>query len=129
MNNKRKRRQEDENHQQNKITRYMKPNEQQQHDETTTTTECDNQQQQHTVRKLTKLMVKAKGLEITDMKKFLEGKRRDHAVLLENEQSKPNSAELHTQQKFCKIQRAQRTDGMRGRNELDAMGNSATNGD
>ena len=107
VNNKRKKQQEDENPQQNKITRYMEQYEQQQHDVTTTTiTECEKQQQQHTVRKPTKLMVKAKGLEITDMKKFLEGKRREHAALLEIE-NKSNSAELHTQQKFCKIQRTE----------------------
>ena len=73
-------------------------------------------------------MVKTKGLEITDMKSFLEGKRKERAALVKIENNS-KSAELHTQQKFCQVERAQRTDGIRGRNELGAMGYSATNGD
>ena len=63
----------------------MKSNEQQHYDETTTTTtECDNNQQHQKMRIPTKLMVKVKGIEITDMKKFLESKRKNRAVLLDN---------------------------------------------
>ena len=130
VNNKRKKQQDEENQQQNKITRYMKPNEQQQQEvTTTTTTERDNnKQQQQIVTKPTKLMVKVKGIEITDMKKFLENKRKNRAALLGKNQNKPEPAELHTQQKNLEFHSAQRTDGMGGRVELVAMGNSAANG-
>ena len=73
-------------------------------------------------------MVKAKGLEIVDMKKFLEVRRKECAALVEVKNNS-KSAELHTQQKFCQVERAQRTEGMEGRNEPEPMGNSATNGD
>ena len=107
----------------------MKPNEQQSNDTTTTTSECDKQQQQHIVRKPTKLMVKTNGIEKSDMKKFLEGKRRERTALLGNENYKSNSAELHTQQEKCRFQRAQRTDEMRGRDEPVAMRSSVANVD
>ena len=103
VNNKRKKQQDEENPQQYKITKYMKQSEQQQTDETTTTTTTDcKQQQQQNVRQPTKLMVKTKGIEITDMKEFLAKKRRKRAALFGNENFKSNLAELHTQQKNVK---------------------------
>ena len=129
VNNKRKKQQDEENQQQHKITRYMKPDEQQQHEATTTTTERDNnQQQQQIVTKPNKLMVKVKGIEITDMKKFLENKRKARAAQLGKVQNNSNSAKVHTQQEIWKFERAQRTDEMGGRVEQKAMGNSAANG-
>ena len=73
-------------------------------------------------------MVKVKEIEITDMKKFLENKRKDRAALLGKMQNKPNSAKVHTQQEIWKFERAQRTDEMGGRVEQNEMGNSAANG-
>ena len=80
------------------------------------------------MRNPTKLMIKVKGLEIVDMKKFLGARRKERAALVEVKNNS-KSAELHTQQKFCQVERAQRTEGMEGRNEPEPMGNSATNGD
>ena len=73
-------------------------------------------------------MVKVKGIEITDMKKFLENKRKARAAQLGKVQNNSNSAKVHTQEEICKFERAQRTDEMGGRVEQKAMGNSAANG-
>ena len=106
----------------------MKQCEQQQTNETTTTTDCEQQQQQN-VRQPTKLMVKTKGIEITDMKEFLAKKRRKRAALFGNENFKSNLAELHTQQKKWQIQHAQTTDRKIGRDKPVTMGSSTANGD
>ena len=143
MNNKRKKTQQDEeNQQQQKITRYMENKQQQKRSETTTTTSHkaneqqqpnningEEEEQQQSERHPPKLTIRTKGIEITDMKEFLAQKKRERAALFGKENFKSNLAELHTQQKKLQIQRAQRTDGRIGRDEPDAMGSSAANGD
>ena len=92
----------------------MKQNEQTQLNETTTTSIGRKQQQHQNQRKPTKLMVKTKGIEITDMKEFLAKKKIEHAARLGDGKIKPDSTELHTQLQNCDIQRAQRSDEISG---------------
>ena len=129
--NKRKKQQQEheETQQQAKITRFMMQDKQPQPGETTTTTFGREQQQHQTERKPTKLMVKSKGIEIPDLKEFLERKKIERAARLGEKQNKSNSSQLHTQLKNCDFQRAHRPEGIVGRDEIVAMGSSAVKGD
>ena len=133
-NNKRKQEeQQEENQQQQKITRYMINNEQQtENKQQNHKHNNETKQQQQNGKQHPKLTIRTRGIEITDMKKFLADKRKERAarVVGENYEIKVNSVRSHDKN-FSKLLYSAHEDGtmwISERDEPDGSNSSAAKG-